>query len=154
MRRDPYTLHVALDKTGRARGELYLDDGETYANQQGQFVWREFSAQQGKKPKSIRITSTDLTSLPDNKAVEGSQVTKYDPMNAFATSIENVRVERVVVLGLWGKPNSVRVEGGKELKWHYDEGVSAPGKKEGGATVLTIKDPAVKIIRDWAIVIE
>ncbi|KAG2741021.1 glycoside hydrolase family 31 protein [Suillus brevipes Sb2] len=30
MKHDPFTLHVALDTSGNARGELYLDDGETY----------------------------------------------------------------------------------------------------------------------------
>ena len=32
---DPITLVIALDKAGTARGELYLDDGRSYAFQVG-----------------------------------------------------------------------------------------------------------------------
>src|SRR3954453_8534082 len=44
MRHDPFTLRIALDKNGKARGELYLDDGETFAHWDGEIVWREFTA--------------------------------------------------------------------------------------------------------------
>ena len=30
MHNDPITLHVALDKSGRAEGNLYIDDGESF----------------------------------------------------------------------------------------------------------------------------
>eukprot|EP00899_Mesostigma_viride_P016621 jgi/Mesvir1/24960/Mv16930-RA.1 len=43
MAEDPYTLVVALDSAGAARGELYLDDGSSYAfRQAGGFLHREF----------------------------------------------------------------------------------------------------------------
>jgi alpha 1,3-glucosidase len=38
MRADPYTLHVALDAQGSAAGELYMDDGDTEAYEQGAFL--------------------------------------------------------------------------------------------------------------------
>jgi alpha 1,3-glucosidase len=156
MKYDPFTLHVALDKAGRARGELYLDDGETYAHQAGNFVWREFAAHNPtKRSKSLRIASTDLAVVPGNKAVDGADPATYDPKNGYAKSVEHVRVEKIVVLGLGSKPGSVKAEGGMALRWVYEEGVAAgSGKKEGGASVLTIKDPGVLISRDWAIVID
>ncbi|KAI0706628.1 hypothetical protein C8Q76DRAFT_819052 [Earliella scabrosa] len=56
MKYDPFTLRVALNNEGAARGELYLDDGETYAHQEGKFVWREFAAEKARS-KGVRISS-------------------------------------------------------------------------------------------------
>lgn len=44
MKKDPFTLRIALDKSSNARGELYIDDGVSYNHEQGQIVWREFKA--------------------------------------------------------------------------------------------------------------
>ncbi|KAJ3857710.1 glycoside hydrolase family 31 protein [Lentinula lateritia] len=152
MKLDPFTLRVALSKTGTARGDLYLDDGITYSHQQGDFVWREFVAEQSQK-KTTRISSKDLASHNPGKAVDGIALTTFDPKNAFAKEIEEVRVEKIVVLGLNSKPRSVNVEGGAELKWEFFPGVAASDKKEGVSSVLIIKDPRVLITTDWAIVI-
>jgi alpha-glucosidase (family GH31 glycosyl hydrolase) len=38
MKADPYTLHVALDAKGSAAGQLYMDDGDTEAYEQGAFL--------------------------------------------------------------------------------------------------------------------
>lgn len=38
--RDPFTLIVALDKDGKASGDLYLDDGHSFAFKRGQYVHR------------------------------------------------------------------------------------------------------------------
>ncbi|RDB25094.1 Neutral alpha-glucosidase AB [Hypsizygus marmoreus] len=155
MKKDPFTLRVALDKTGTARGELYLDDGETYGHEKGQFVWRELVAEKPvKKARSVRIASKDLGLRRPGEAVEGVALTAFDPGNAFAKSIGDVRVEKVVVLGLNAKPTGVRVEGGGDLVWEYTPGVAAGEKKEGTASVLSIKDPKVLVTKDWAIVIE
>ena len=44
---NPFTLRVALDTAGNARSELYLDDGEMYANERGDMVWRGLIADKG-----------------------------------------------------------------------------------------------------------
>ncbi|KAH8103606.1 alpha-glucosidase [Cristinia sonorae] len=152
MRHDPITLQVALDASSSARGELYLDDGVTFNHQQGQIVWREFSAE--KSGKGIKISSRDLTTQHLASAVDSVALTTYDPANAFAQSISSVRVEKIAVLGLGAKPSSVKVVGGKELEWEYSSGVSASGKKEGSSSLLVIKDPAVSVASDWEIVVQ
>ncbi|GBE80864.1 Glucosidase 2 subunit alpha [Sparassis crispa] len=151
MAHDPFTLRVALDKSGGARGELYLDDGVTYAHQKGQFVWREFGAQ--KAGKGVRISSRNLASQKPAEAVDGVALATYDNANEFARSIAGVRVERVVVFGLAAKPMSVKVQGGAELSFEFTPGVAAAGR-EGGASVLVIKDPSVSVTRDWEIVVQ
>lgn len=152
MKYDPFTVRVALDKAGGARGELYLDDGDSYAYRKGDFVWREFVAEKTPK-KTLRISSKDLGLEKPGEAVDGVSLQKFDPSNSFAKDIQEVRVEKVVVVGLTTQPASVKVEGGKELVWDYTPGVASKDKKGGEASVLTIKDPRVLITKDWAIVI-
>ncbi|KAF9478104.1 glycoside hydrolase family 31 protein [Pholiota conissans] len=153
MKRDPFTLRVALSKAGNARGELYLDDGVTYDHLKGQFIWREFIAEKSGK-KGLRLSSVDLGAAKPGEAVDGAELTTYNPANNFVQSVADVRVEKVVVVGLAGKPTSVKIEGGGELVWEYTPGVASSEKKEGQASILTIKDPKVLIRKDWAIVIQ
>ena len=39
---DPYTLVVALDSKGCAEGDLYADDGKSFAFERGVFAHRHF----------------------------------------------------------------------------------------------------------------
>ncbi|KAF8625151.1 hypothetical protein AX15_005536 [Amanita polypyramis BW_CC] len=156
MKYDPFTLRVALDKSGKARGELYLDDGESYNYKQGEFVWREFVAERPSR-KLLRITSRDLASAKFSESVQDISVSRYNPENAYAKTIgDDVRVEKIVVVGLSRKPISVKVEEtGAELVWEFVVGVAAGEKsREGGGSVLMIKDPKVLVSKDWAIVVQ
>ena len=155
MKRDPFTLRVALSKDGSARGELYLDDGETFLHQQGQLVWREFIAEKpAKKSKGIRVSSRDLAGQKPAEVVDHVALATYDNGNDFAKSIADVRVEKIVVLGLSAKPSSVAVEGGRELQWTYTDGVASSDKKEGTASVLVIRDPKLAVASDWDILVK
>ncbi|KAG1851442.1 glycoside hydrolase family 31 protein [Suillus subalutaceus] len=140
MKYDPFTLRVALDTSGNAHGEVYLDDGETYGYGRGDVVWRKFGAEstkgKGRGVGTVRISSADLAAK--------TQVGAYDPKNEFARSVGDVRVEKMVVLGLGKKPLSVVLDGGRELEWEF--------ASEGG--VLVVKDPAVRVVDDWAIIVK
>ncbi|KZV89419.1 glycoside hydrolase family 31 protein, partial [Exidia glandulosa HHB12029] len=149
MKRDPFTLTVALDRDGAATGELYLDDGESYDFRSGALVWRAFEFAKGK------LSSKDLVALNPGKAADGVELAVYDPkQNAYAESIKDVRVEKVVILGLSAKPKSVTAPGVGALEFQWVEGSAAKGKKEGAASKLIIKDPKVRIVEDWSINIE
>jgi len=155
MKNDPFTLRIALSKAGTAHGELYLDDGETYSHEKGNFVWRGFVAEKPmKKVRTIRISSKDLGVAKPSEAVDGVVMKTFNPTNDYANSIQEVRVEKIIVLGLAAKPTSVRIEAGDDLVWSYTPGIGAAEKNEGGASVLAIKDPKVLVTQDWAIVIE
>jgi len=156
MKRDPFTLRVALDKLGSARGELYLDDGVSYDHTKGDFVWREFVAESKKGTKGLRLSSVDLGKAKPEMAVDGVALITYNPQNSFAEDVlRDVRVEKVVVVGLGAKPASVKIEGSKEeLVWEYTPGVASSEAKGGKVGVLMIKDPKVLVRKDWAIVIQ
>ncbi|XP_041765356.1 neutral alpha-glucosidase AB [Anopheles merus] len=47
MRHDPYTLTVALDREGRAKGTLYIDDEESYEYRHGHYLYLEFEFRDG-----------------------------------------------------------------------------------------------------------
>ncbi|KAH9976092.1 alpha glucosidase [Lactifluus volemus] len=156
MHRDPFTLRIALDSSLTAQGELYLDDGTTYAYNRGH------------SPGALRLTNTDLALATPRSAVQGNPhhhqnngaLSEFRSDNPFQTGIASVRVERVVVLGLPGKPRRVAIEGnagssggsGGHLEWEFGPGVAAvQGGGDGVASVLTIKDPGLGIATDWAI---
>jgi alpha 1,3-glucosidase len=155
MHRDPFTLRVALDRSLAARGEIYLDDGVTYAYKEGHLTWRGLTIEKISKGPELRLSNVDLAATTPQAAVEGTALTEFRPENPFQTGIATVRVERVIVLGLPGKPKRVSVEGGRELEWDYTPGASAgkKGSADGGdvASVLTIKDPGLGVAADWAI---
>ena len=155
MHRDPFTLRVALDESLSAQGEIYLDDGVTYAHKEGHLAWRGLSVDNVSKKRGgveLRLSNADLAVATPRSAVEGGAIATFDPQNPFQRDIEPVRVERVVVLGLPDSPKRVAVEGGRELEWEYVPGVAAGAKKggDGVASVLTIKDPRLGVASDWA----
>ena len=153
MHRDPFTLRVALDESLTAHGEIYLDDGVTYAHKEGHLAWRGLSVSVDAAGAELRLSNVDLAAATPRAAVEGGAIATFDRQNPFQRDIEPVRVERVVVLGLPDRPKRVAVEGGRDLEWEYAPGVAAAaaGKDEGVASVLTIKDPRVGVASDWAI---
>jgi alpha 1,3-glucosidase len=155
MHHDPFTLRVALDESLTAHGEIYLDDGVTYAHKEGHLAWRGLSvSKEGGSATGVelRLSNADLAAATPRSAVEGGAIATFDRQNPFQKDIELVRVERVVVLGLPDRPKRVAVEGGLDLEWEYVPGVAAEAKTdEGVASVLTIKDPHLGVASDWAI---
>ncbi|PWN54028.1 alpha-glucosidase II precursor [Violaceomyces palustris] len=185
--KDPFTLVVALDKKRvsdkgdgiRAQGSLYLDDGQTYEFEKGTYIWKrlrwvgrpEGSSDQGEvlesldeevvRPVSARFDAHTAVT------VDGSENT-----SEYRKLMADVRVERILVLGLEKEPKRIRVQGrqvrGKEREqllkgrdWTWESGKASSstsgkilGSGSGGVGVasrLWIKDPAVIIAEDWKI---
>jgi alpha 1,3-glucosidase len=105
MHRDPFTLRVALDESVTAHGEIYLDDGVTYAHKDGHLAWRGLSVESiAKGGAELRLSNVDLAAATPRSAVEGGTIATCDRQNPFQSGIE-----RVVVLGLPGPPKRVAV---------------------------------------------
>ncbi|CAG8642958.1 19024_t:CDS:10, partial [Racocetra persica] len=130
MRTDPFTLLIALDKNGKATGSLYLDDGETYDYEKGHFVHLQFNFE------ARILTSESLSLLKNDK-------------NLYAKSINSVRVERIIVLGLDVKPTNIFanfIEGTKFSKRELQFGFAATTS----ADVIIIKGTDLLITEEWS----
>ncbi|GCF00991.1 hypothetical protein ZYGM_000515 [Zygosaccharomyces mellis] len=65
-RNDPYTLVVAPDAFGNACGDLYADDGETWAHKSGQYLYSVFSFQ------DFRCLMGNTANVPSNHEAAGN----------------------------------------------------------------------------------
>ena len=93
MKFDPYTLVIALSTVGTARGELYIDDGETFDYESGAYIHRAFEFADGV------LSSRDL-------GTKGKLTDKY------LKTMKNVGVEKIIVVGApkeWESKTSVKV---------------------------------------------
>ncbi|CCO30246.1 alpha 1,3-glucosidase [Rhizoctonia solani AG-1 IB] len=150
MKNDPFTLLVALDNQGSAGGDLYLDDGESYAHEDGQLVWRQFFAQTAEG--GLVIAGDDLVSDNLDRTVDQTALEQYSAENAFAKSIAQVRIGKIVVLGS-RKPKAV-VNDGVPVEFRYEDGVTFDENKEGRASVLTIKNPGAVVVSTWGLYVQ
>ena len=135
MRWDPYTLLIALDEVGKAKGELYIDDGESFDYQSGAFIHRQFE-----------FSDQTLKSAAVKNVNAGTKVAKE-----YAKSIKDVVVERVIIINApqaWEGKKQVDVEeGGRNRKVDVD----FVAGKDGAAAWIVVKNPRVKIGEDWSI---
>jgi alpha 1,3-glucosidase len=147
MWQDPFTLIISLSKEGTATGKLYLDDGEGYGYEKGEYVLRQFDF----SGKTLKSTSTPRP-VP-SVAASGSNIETYNPTgNAWAQAIAHVKVERIVVLGLKAEPKSVTVGGQVAVEYTFEKGLSSDSKKTGMGSRLVVKSPGVSVVEDWEIV--
>lgn len=77
MKQDPYTLIIALDNEGQAKGFIYIDDGESFGYENGAYVEVHFSV--------------------DKKGIHG--VVTSGGSNEYVDSLDGVKIEKIVVLG-------------------------------------------------------
>ncbi|KAF8733635.1 Galactose mutarotase-like, partial [Rhizoctonia solani] len=150
MKNDPFTLLMALDNQGSAGGDLYLDDGESYDHETGSLVWRQFFAQMA--DGGLVIAGDDLVSENLDRTVDQTALEQYNPENAFAKSIAQVRVERIIILGS-KKPKAV-LKDRLPLEFTYEAGVTFDQNKDGRASVLTIKNPGAFIVKTWGVYVQ
>ncbi|ODQ61067.1 glycoside hydrolase family 31 protein [Wickerhamomyces anomalus NRRL Y-366-8] len=90
MKYDPYTLVIALDTNKSAKGSLYIDDGETFNYENGEFLYIDFSLQDGELQAAVKDGSL---SVPNS-------------------------IEKILIVGLESAPASVQVSQGSE--WNAD----------------------------------
>lgn len=125
QQRDPFTVVVALDDAGRAAGDLYLDDGSSFAfEKHGAFLAAAFAYEAG----TLRYTLSHA---------------------GFASELT---FERIVVLGLpegavAARAEAVHVESGAAL-----DASAAPlvlGGAERGA--LAVRRVALPVDEAWSV---
>lgn len=117
---------IALNSTGEAEGELYVDDGKSFEFLKGAYIHRHFTFSDGK------LTSTTVASSTGG--------------NRYPT---DCTVERIILLGLSSGPKSALVEPTNQ-KVEIELG---PLRIRAGKSpsALTIRKPDVRIGDDWTI---
>uniref|UniRef100_A0A8C5R3E1 Neutral alpha-glucosidase AB n=1 Tax=Leptobrachium leishanense TaxID=445787 RepID=A0A8C5R3E1_9ANUR len=114
MHDDPFTLYVALNLQGEARGELFIDDGHSFNYEQNEFVYREFNYSRG------QLESSSL-----------------DPRGKFDTPSW---LERVIIIGA-SRPTSVTLSlpGGSvtPLEFEYDSRTSVIAVRKPGVNIAS-----------------
>lgn len=97
MVHDPFTLNIVVDSAKQATGALYLDDGSSFAFQDGLYRLRRFTFADSKLTSTLEEGSADYT--------------------------EHTSIERLVVVGLGAAPNKVVTQtgtGGGAATFNYD----------------------------------
>ena len=122
MRADPYTLFIALDASGRAEGELYLDDEHTHEFQSGNFARRKFTFADG------RLTSTAISST------------------AYST---NAVIERIVIYGLVQEPVGIKATK-PGVKVVYQSDSKLPSGQRVSSSCI-IRNPRFGVIEDFTV---
>ncbi len=142
MRFDDYTLVVTVPKDGKfAEGELYVDDGETYDYETGQYIHRKFSFDGATQS----ISSVDAEGRASKDIKEGD----------WLKAMKDVYVDKIIVVGApssWANKKLVKVEGGdKDASSAASIEFSPAGK--GRAAFAVIKKAGVKIGSDWKLTV-
>ena len=134
MKDDPYTLRVALNLTLGATGELYLDDGDSFAFENGELVWRSLTC--SCEGSSFPITITNTRHLESQADVHPARNDDY-----------SARIEKIIVLGLVNAPKTVLV-GDNVVRWSY---TSKRDLTEHISNTVIIKNPGLYDDDDWVI---
>lgn len=172
---DPISLIVAVDSAGSASGELFFDDGLGYDFLKGGYAYIRMTMQNGKLTGSqVRLegkksSSSDVAAKLRDVIISESKDISLDSSTQFQflTKFNTVRVERLTILGIAGRPKSIStvvrkrysLSGGKVSvengKWEKDCEfvVETPSKGDGEeATSVVVKEPGINLTDlEWEI---
>ncbi|KAK9073102.1 hypothetical protein SSX86_007424 [Deinandra increscens subsp. villosa] len=134
MENDPYTLVIAVDSSGGAEGEVYIDDGKSYEFQKGGYIHRRFIFSDGK------LISVNLNVASSSSSSQGTSF------------YSDCTIERIILLGYSSSskpPKSARIEPTNRVA----DIELGPLQIRSGvrSAVLTIRKPNVRVSDDWTI---
>ncbi|KAK4219231.1 2 subunit alpha glucosidase [Rhypophila decipiens] len=137
MKWDDYTLVVAVSKDGKsAEGDLYVDDGDSFDFEKGQYIRRKFVME------GSTISSVDAEGRDTKGVKEGEWMKK----------MRGVSVDKIMVVGApssWANKKEVSVES-EGKSWSVEVEYSPAAK--GRAAFAVIKKVGARIGADWKIV--
>ena len=123
---DPYTLLVTLDGKEQATGDLYLDDGSSFAYKRGLYAHRLFAYKDGV------LSSAPLPGSPS----------RY---------ITDMVIERIIIVGLKHKAASSLAKH-KETGETYTVQKGPVAQKAGIAQeALIVRKPDLPVANDWSL---
>ncbi|KAF9585987.1 hypothetical protein BGW38_010628 [Lunasporangiospora selenospora] len=135
MEKDPFTLRITINSAGESIGKIYLDDGESFGYQSGDYVWREFNL--GKVNDGFILTSKDLKPANISKKLSNG-----------IQELAALRIERLVIAGLPSPLKKVtRVDTGESAK--SIDCRQAKGQDGKGFYACVVKEPNVAVGEDF-----
>lgn len=134
MTADPFTLWIALNETGSAQGDLYVDDGHSFAYQRGSYLHRHFAFHKGILTNTPADTASDLVSYQSSKL-----------------SVPHT-IERIAILGLTKPASQYKALYKGSLGQHLDI-EAGPLLNQPGvpAAALIIRKPDLSIGSNWSL---
>ncbi|AEO56295.1 glycoside hydrolase family 31 protein [Thermothelomyces thermophilus ATCC 42464] len=138
MRWDDYTLVVTVPRENKvAEGDLYVDDGDSFEYQNGQYIHRRFVYDGAAKSlSSVDAEGRDAASIREG---------------AWMKQMRSVGVGKIVVVGApasWAGKKSVKVESEGKV-WEARMEFTPAG--QGRAAFAVIKKVGVRIGADWKV---
>ncbi|KFA77781.1 hypothetical protein S40288_00500 [Stachybotrys chartarum IBT 40288] len=134
MKFDDYTLVVSVAKSGAAEGELYVDDGDSFEHEQGQYIHRKFMLDKG------TLTSVDA---------EGREPGSVKP-KTWLTAMKEVYVDKIILVGAPSTWNKQEVQIESEGRTWTVRAQYHPADK-GRAAYVTLGHVGARIGDDWTI---
>ena len=124
MKKDPYTLYVALDHSKKAAGHLYMDDEETFGYKRMEFA-------------NVTITA-DFSS---KQATLGNAVTVGSGWAKQEHSLMSQRmIERIIIMGVTTSPKAIKVEV-KDLVFRFSS----------KSRIVVIRKPELSAMSEWTV---
>lgn len=138
MRWDDYTLVVTVPRDNKAaEGDLYVDDGDSFEYQNGQYIHRRFVYDGAAKS----LSSVDAEGRDPASIQEGEWMKR----------MHSVGVDKIVVVGApasWASKKTVKVESEGKV---WEAKVEFTPAEQGRAAFAVIKKAGVRIGADWKI---
>ena len=134
MAKDPFTLWIALNSSGSAQGDLYIDDGHSFAYQRGSYLHRQFTFSKG---YLTNVAADDSSSVI--------------PIKAGKLSLPNT-IERIVVLGLEHSRSGWKALYKGAAGQHIDVEVGPLSRAAGlPDTAVVIRKPDLPVEQNWSL---
>lgn len=135
MHDDPFTLVICLDKSGAAKGTLYIDDEKSYEYRQGKYVYAEFDFKQDVlSNKYVTFFSLLIFKLIKNY---------YRFIDSNEKYVSKTWLERVVIAGLTKSPKSASLR--------VNDGTAETLEVYRLGNTYVVRKPGVKMIDTWSI---
>lgn len=136
MKWDPYTLVVVLGNDRKAEGDLYVDDGDSFDYEKGQYIHRRFIFD------ANTLTSADYEGRDDASIKEGEWLKK----------MRTVNVEKIIVVGApaaWKGKKTVTVESEGKT---WAAAIEYNPAEKSRAAFAVVKKVGVRVGADFKIV--
>ena len=134
MTKDPFTLWVAVNSSGNAEGDLYIDDGRSFGYQRGSYLHRQFTFSKGYLTNTAADDSASVVQLKAGKL-----------------SVPNT-IERIVFLGLKESRSGWKALYKGAAGQHLDVEVGPLRRVASQSnTAVVIRKPDLSVDQNWSL---